>query len=132
MLEFSDLNTDEFKIKSIDQLQSISRASDEIWNKLDGLLKNKGVTLKEWQALNVIISFIYPTPTIVSQQLGVANSATSKLLDMLQTKGLIERRYRQEDRRKIRLWYTEKGQQLWLYGKQMSERLMQDSDYQGG
>ncbi len=128
VLEFAGQNCNEVKIKSFDQLQNISRASSKLSQKLDKLLKQRGISLKEWQALNVVIGFVYPTPSIVSQQLGVANSATSKLLDMLETKGMIERRYRQEDRRKIRLWYTEKGHLTWLYGKQMGDRLMENND----
>ena len=128
VLEFADQNCEEVKIKSFDQLQNISRASSKLSQKLDKVLKQRGVSLKEWQVLNVVVSFVYPTPSIVSQQLGVANSATSKLLDILETKGMVERRYRQEDRRKIRLWYTEKGHLTWLYGKQMGNRLMESND----
>ena len=124
VLEFADQNCSEVKIKSFDQLQNISRASNELSHKLDKLLKQRGISLKEWQVLNIVVGFVYPTPSIVSQQLGVANSATSKLLDMLETKGMVERRYRQQDRRKIRLWYTEKGHLTWLYGKKMGDSLM--------
>ena len=125
VLEFADQNCSEVRIKSIDQLQNISRASSQLSQKLDKLLKLRGISLKEWQVLNVVVEFVYPTPSIVSQQLGVANSATSKLLDALETKGMVERRYRQQDRRKIRLWYTEKGHLAWLYGKQLGDRLIQ-------
>lgn len=127
VLKFAAQNTENFEIKSIDQLEHVSRASNKLSQQLDKLLKQRGISLKEWQVLNVVVGFVYPTPSIVSQQLGVANSATSKLLDLLETKCMIERRYRQEDRRKIRLWYTEKGHLTWLYGKQMANRLMQSS-----
>ena len=127
VLKFAAQNSENIEIKSIDQLEYVSRASNRLSQQLDKVLKQRGISLKEWQVLNVVVGFVYPTPSIVSQQLGVANSATSKLLDLLETKCMIERRYRQEDRRKIRLWYTEKGHLTWLYGKQMANRLMQSS-----
>ena len=128
VLEFAAQNPGDLEIKSIDQFEHVSRASNKLSQQLDKLLKQRGISLKEWQVLNIVVGFVYPTPSIVSQQLGVANSAVSKLLDLLETKGMVERRYRQEDRRKIRLWYTEKGHLSWLYGKQMANRLMQNSE----
>ena len=119
-------NVANLEIHSIEQLTSVTRISTQLSRKLDKLLKQRGVSLKEWQVLNIVVEFVYPTPSIVSKQLDIANSATSKLLDSLEAKGMIERRYRQEDRRKIRLWYTEIGHLTWLYGKQMADKLMND------
>ena len=118
-------DTANLEIRSIEQLADITRISSEYAQKLDKLLAKRGISLKEWQVLNIVINFVYPTPSIIGKKLGVSNSAVSKMLDVMETKGLIERRRsRQEDRRKIRLWYTEAGYLAWLYGNKMTDHSM--------
>ena len=116
---------------SIEELDEVACNTSKIISELDKLLQNRGITFREWQVLNIIVIRSHPTPSFTGKQLNISNSAISKILEILEFKGLIERRYQRSDRRTIRLWYSDKGHEKWLIGKRVAHQLMQNTELKG-
>ena len=112
---------------TIDDIKDIDCFSRKITNKLDKLLADHDISFKHWQILNVVVNNAHCNPSLISQHLGIINSRTTKLLNELESKGLIERRYQKKDRRLIRLWFTESGHQKWLLGKKIALEMIKSN-----
>lgn len=125
LLNFPIQNTSRLKANSVEQLVEIEFITKQISDKVDDLLKKKGMSFKEWQALNIIVNYSNVTPSTVSKQLRIARTAVSKLLELLEVKGMVERRRQLSDRRTVRLWFTEYGYESWLIGKRIVNRFIQ-------
>lgn len=70
------------------------------------------VTVAEWVALRTIAMHAPCTLNTVSEQIGVDNGATSRLVDKLNKKKLVSRKTGAKDRRAITLELSESGKKL--------------------
>ena len=108
----------------VDRLCGISDAANELLEIIDKYMQRQGISIKEWRVLNEIIKTKQVTPSFVSAKTNISPPIVSKLLEALETKKLIERVYlNREDRRKVSLSCTDKGKNLWEYGKSYAETL---------
>lgn len=108
----------------VNKLCGISDAANELLAIMDKHLRLQGINLKEWRVLNEIIRSKQVTPTFVSAKTNIRPPMVSRLLESLESKLLIERIYSsKEDRRKVSLSCTDKGRDLWKYGKSYAATL---------
>lgn len=75
-------------------------------------LETKGVTVAEWVMLRELINLGDVSPSHMAVHLGMTRGAITKLADRLLIKGLVRRRYSDEDRRWQYLTITDAGRSL--------------------
>lgn len=91
---------------SLIALRRILRATELYGRKL---ARMAGLTPVQVRVLQIVMNRANVTPTQISVQMGVSQATISTLLDRLETKGMIERRRSNVDRRQINIVLTEKG-----------------------
>lgn len=72
-------------------------------------LQEHGLSVAEWVALNQIAQAASANPAGLADAMGMTRGAISKVLDKLQSKGLISRATREEDNRMQHLALTQQG-----------------------
>ena len=94
---------------------------------MDDLLKRKGINLLEWRVLDQVINTNFATPTQIGKKLGLASSQVSKLLELLEAKGLIRRvrSIEKSDRRLVKLECIAEGKEVWAFGKRMGDQIVE-------
>lgn len=90
----------------------ISRLSSLMQETFNQRLKAQDITWPQWMALNVINQGIAKTPATVADQLGTDRSAVTRLLDRLETKGMVSREHDKLDRRSVSVFLTAKGKDM--------------------
>jgi DNA-binding MarR family transcriptional regulator len=75
-------------------------------------LEGRQFTVAEWVALRQLYDHSGITSADLSELLGVTRGAVSKILDKLDTKDMVERVVRQDDKRSHTLSLTPKGQRI--------------------
>ncbi len=81
---------------------------------LNQQLKDHDISWPQWMVLNVLDEGIAKTPAVTADHLGADRSGITRLLDRLETKGLVVREHDKLDRRSIKLRMTSKGKSLML------------------
>jgi len=79
----------------------------------DRALAPDGLTGAQWTVLWLLATGRAQTPAAVSSYLGVDTGAITRLLDRLETKGLVARRPNPADRRSVMLALTPRGNDLY-------------------
>lgn len=103
----------------------VSKIAQNVFDEMNALLKKRGICIGEWRVLDKVAQSDFATPSKICQQIGISPQKLSRVLEILEAKGLISRRYNvNEDRRKIKLECNELGQELWRYGKMVSDRVV--------
>ena len=111
---------------NIDDVAGVSNVAEKVFSEINLLLKRKGIGLMEWRVLDQIIQSEFALPSQISKELEVANSQMSKILDSLETKGLVNRvrTLKNCDRRLVKLECSQEGKKVWRYGQQLSEKVV--------
>ena len=111
---------------SINDLAIASDVVYKVFDEIDGLLKRKSINLTDWKVLDIVVHSDFATPSFISKKLGIACSQVSKILEVLEVKGLIKRVRSVEncDRRLVKLECNEEGRDAWNYGKRISDQVL--------
>ena len=110
---------------NLEDITIVSNITQNIFAEINALLKKRGLGIREWRVLDKVAQLEFATPTIICEQMSISPPKLSKILDVLEAKGLILRRYNaNEDRRKIKIECNEQGHELWRYGKIVSSRVL--------
>ena len=111
---------------SFNDLAIASDVAYKVFDEIGILLKRKGISLKDWKVLDMVVHSEFATPSYISSQLGLACSQVSKILELLEAKGLIKRvrAVENKDRRLVKLECNEEGRKAWDYGKRISDQVL--------
>ncbi len=111
---------------SINDVAIASSVTYKVFDEMGELLKRKGINLTEWKILDIVVQSSFATPTFIGKQLGLASSQVSKILELLEAKGLIKRMRSVEncDRRLVKLECKEEGRDIWHYGKRLGDQVV--------
>lgn len=101
-----------------------SDAVNEMIKDMDRFLKRRRISYKEWRVLNEISQSESSTLKSVSINTWISLTSVSHLLQSLAAKRLIEKRnIEKNDSRKVHLFCTEAGRDMWLYGISCANKL---------
>lgn len=90
----------------------IKQAQLALHRSIDGKMADIDLTALQWAPLMLVAYNKAKTAAELSRSSGVETSTMTRMLDRLETKGLIERRRCEKDRRVIYIALTEEGKQL--------------------
>lgn len=103
----------------VDAFQAVARAMVALTSR--SLARMDGdLTLAQYRALVVLVSRGPQRTSDLADELGIASSTATRLVDRLAHKGFVDRRQGQTDRRSVWLTLTETGKQL--VGEAMNRR----------
>lgn len=105
-------------ITYIETIHSIAR------KKTTGYLKKHQVNYQQWRILKSIYLELAITPAKVSAATFTDSGTISRQLELLETKGLVEREHSKQDRRVVNLKLTAKGENVAKDGIKYSEKLI--------
>ena len=91
---------------------AINKARNVLVTEMDAALKDLDITSQQMGILLSLTSGIATTPFELSKLLGIDTGLMTRMLDKLETKGLVERSRSLEDRRVVNLKLTEKGEEV--------------------
>ncbi|MGF6598731.1 DNA-binding MarR family transcriptional regulator [Paraburkholderia sp. GAS448] len=91
---------------------AINKARNVLVTEMDAALKDLDITSQQMGILLSLTSGIATTPFELSKLLGIDTGLMTRMLDKLETKGLLERSRSLEDRRVVNLKLTEKGEEV--------------------
>lgn len=87
-------------------------------------LRRVGIGVNEWRVLHEIIAHYACFPHRIAQELRMARSSVTRLLDLLESKGLVERKYGQAmDRRQVSVHCSATGTKAWRAGIVQANKL---------
>lgn len=89
---------------------SINKARNLLVNEMDGALKELDITSQQMGILLSMRRGVATTPFELSKLLGIDTGLMTRMLDKLETKGLLERSRSIEDRRVVNLKLTKEGE----------------------
>ena len=99
-------------LKKIDYYESAKKSINET-------LKSKRLSLKEWRVLNEVVISKTSGPKIIRSHTNYTYPQISNILNMLESKGLINRNYFvPKDRRTVQVSITASGKEVWKLGIQ--------------
>ena len=90
----------------------IHRLSGLMQDRFNQQLREYEVTWPQWMVLNVLYHQMGRTPAKVAECIGIDRSAITRLVDRLESKGLVEREHDKSDRRSIKIHITSPGKQM--------------------
>ena len=105
-------------ITYIETIHSIAR------KKTTGYLKKHQVNYQQWRILKSIYLELAITPAKVSAATFTDSGTISRQLELLETKGLVQREPSKQDRRVVNLNLTPKGENVAKDGIKYSEKLI--------
>ena len=91
---------------------AINKARNVLVTEMDAALKDLDITSQQMGILLSLTSGIATTPFELSKLLGIDTGLMTRMLDKLETKGILERSRSLEDRRVVNLKLTEKGEEV--------------------
>ena len=106
-------------ITYIETIHSIAR------KKTTGYLKKHQVNYQQWRILKSIYLELAITPAKVSAATFTDSGTISRQLELLETKGLVQREHSKQDRRVVNLKLTPKGENVAKDGIKFSEKLIE-------
>ena len=89
---------------------SITKARNLLITEMDAALKELGITSQQMGILLSLVRGLATTPFELSRLLGIDTGLMTRMLDKLETKGLLERSRSVEDRRVVNLTLTTEGE----------------------
>ena len=89
---------------------SINKARNLLITEMDAAVKDLGITTQQMGILLSLARGIATTPFELSRLLGIDTGLMTRMLDKLETKGLLERSRSVEDRRVVNLKLTKAGE----------------------
>jgi DNA-binding MarR family transcriptional regulator len=89
---------------------SITKARNLLVTEIDAALKDLGITTQQMGILMSMRGGVGSTPFELSKLLGIDTGLMTRMLDKLETKGLLERSRSIEDRRVVNLKLTKAGE----------------------
>ena len=99
-------------LKKIDYYESAKKSINET-------LKSKKLSLREWRVLNEVVISKTSGPKIIRSHTNYTYPQISNILNMLESKGLINRNYFvPKDRRTVQISITASGKEAWKLGIQ--------------
>lgn len=90
----------------------LNKARNGVLMEIDAALRPLDITGQQMGILLSLADGVAATPFEVSKVLGLDTGLTTRLLDKLEAKGLLERRRSEEDRRVVHLILTPKGKDV--------------------
>ncbi|TRX75685.1 MarR family winged helix-turn-helix transcriptional regulator [Pseudomonas mangiferae] len=93
---------------------------------LDKHLSSHDVTVAQFKVLLLLARDGLDSPAALCRPLALDSGAMTRMLDRLESKGLIERTRNTEDRRQIRLSLTEQGRAFSLHGSRIAADAMNE------
>ncbi|MGF6756725.1 MarR family winged helix-turn-helix transcriptional regulator [Paraburkholderia sp. GAS42] len=91
---------------------AINKARNILVSEMDAALKDLDITSQQMGILLSLKRGIATTPFELSKLLGIDTGLMTRMLDKLETRGLLERSRSLEDRRVVNLTLTEKGEEV--------------------
>jgi DNA-binding MarR family transcriptional regulator len=91
---------------------AINKARNVLVTEMDAALKDLDITSQQMGILLSMRRGVAATPFELSKLLGIDTGLMTRMLDKLETKGLLERSRSLEDRRVVNLTLTEKGEEV--------------------
>jgi DNA-binding MarR family transcriptional regulator len=91
---------------------AINKARNVLVTEMDAALRDLDITSQQMGILLSLTSGIATTPFELSKLLGIDTGLMTRMLDKLETKGILERSRSLEDRRVVNLKLTEKGEEV--------------------
>jgi len=96
-----------------------SRAPGRLLRRLDKIMSTYveakfdggGMSFQQWVALKVVRDGIVGNAGELARELGITTGATTRMIDLLEGRGLIQRHRGAEDRRVVRLAITPEGRE---------------------
>jgi DNA-binding MarR family transcriptional regulator len=88
----------------------ISRTARIVERRVEGNLRNFGMTRVEWCVLVAVAEEGKKNPSDIADFVGIDRTATSRALRQLEASGLIDRKMGRDDRRTTEVGLTAKGQ----------------------
>jgi DNA-binding MarR family transcriptional regulator len=79
---------------------------------IDARMQARGLTHSQWAPLLLIANGKGDTASALARELGVDTGATTRMVDRLEAKGLLNRLWCEQDRRVVHLKLTEQGRAL--------------------
>ncbi|MBT8125369.1 MAG: MarR family transcriptional regulator [Gammaproteobacteria bacterium] len=118
VLESGKPTNDADIITYIETIHSIAK------KKTTGFLKKHHVNYQQWRILKAIYLELAITPAKVSAATFTDSGTISRQLELLETKGLVNREHSKQDRRVVNLKLTSKGEHIASDGIKYSEKLI--------
>ena len=109
----------------LEHVAMVSNITTRVFEDMELQLKKRGVSVTEWRVLDKVIQSDAATPTKISKKTGLSPSQISKTIGILESKGLIERKFNvSEDRRVTQLECNERGKDIWQYGQRIGDKVV--------
>jgi homoprotocatechuate degradation regulator HpaR len=102
---------------------ALLRAREKVMGPIRHMLADAGVTEQQWRVLRVLQERGVLDPTEIAAHSCLLLPSLTRILQTLETKGMIARQAHPSDRRKQQIMITEAGQRLILDNMQESRRL---------
>lgn len=118
VLESGTPTNDADIITYVETIHSIAK------KKTTGHLKKHSVNYQQWRILKAIYLELAITPAKVSAATFTDSGTISRQLELLETKGLVNREHSKRDRRVVNLKLTPKGEQIAADGIKYTEKLV--------
>jgi DNA-binding MarR family transcriptional regulator len=90
----------------------LRRTSNLMTQRAEALFSDQDLTFTHWITLMALRDGIAGTAADIARHLGYDPGATTRLIDQLQERGLVERTRSKEDRRVVHLALTEEGKSV--------------------
>jgi len=90
----------------------LGRLATQMQESFNGVVAEHDVSWAQWMVLNAVYFEKAKTPAQIAQHIGVDRSAITRLVDRLESKGLVIRSRENADRRSINIELTTKGRNL--------------------
>ncbi|RKE35161.1 DNA-binding MarR family transcriptional regulator [Paraburkholderia sp. BL23I1N1] len=91
---------------------TLTKARNLITGEMDAALKDLGITSQQMGILLSMRRGVASTPFELSKLLGIDTGLMTRMLDKLETSGLLERSRSGDDRRVVNLTLTAKGEEI--------------------
>lgn len=91
---------------------AINKARNVLVTEIDAALKELDITSQQMGIVLSLTHGVATTPFELSKLLGIDTGLMTRMLDKLESKGLLERSRSLEDRRVVNLKLTEKGEEV--------------------
>lgn len=88
------------------------KIADSINYQVKGNLKSHSLTSEQWVVLKLIENGDAQQPSQLSRIMGISSPRITRIIDLLEQRGFIEREVSAEDRRVFRIILTEKGETI--------------------
>lgn len=114
---------------TVDDITLASNLTYKVFEDMNIMLKQVGITLSEWRILDKVVSTEFATPKLIGNALNMKPPTVSRMLDTLEHKELIKRLHNRtrdgRDRRLVKLEAQKEGKLLWNNGKKLCTEVVE-------